>query len=62
MVTRSSCRYGKARGEAPHDYGCRLWRSCLAFMAAAKTYGLTGVPCDYPRYKSVELQGKLCYG
>lgn len=30
----------------------------LAFMAAAKTYGLTGVPCDYPRYKSVELQGK----
>ncbi len=29
----------------------------LAFMAAAKTYGLTGVPCDYPCYSSVELQG-----
>ena len=29
----------------------------LAFMAAAKTYGIDGMPCDYPRYKSVDLQG-----
>lgn len=29
----------------------------LAFMAAGKTYGLKGMPADYPRYRSVELNG-----
>lgn len=30
----------------------------LAFMAAARTYGIKGVPHTYPRYKSVDLQGE----
>lgn len=29
----------------------------LAFMAAGKTYGIKGMPCDYPRYRSVVLNG-----
>lgn len=29
----------------------------LAFMAADKTYGIKGMPTEYPRYKSVELKG-----
>lgn len=29
----------------------------LAFMAAARTYGIDGVPHRYPAYKSVELKG-----
>ena len=29
----------------------------LAFMAAARTYGLNGVPHTYPTFKSVELKG-----
>lgn len=29
----------------------------LAFMAAARTYGVQGVPHTYPAYKSVELNG-----
>lgn len=29
----------------------------LAFMAAARTYGLNGVPHTYPTFKSVELNG-----
>lgn len=29
----------------------------LAFMAAARTYGVNGIPADYPAYKSVDLQG-----
>ena len=30
----------------------------LAFMAAAKTYGLPNMACDYPRFKSMEVHGK----
>lgn len=29
----------------------------LAFMAAARTYGIKGLPEEYPAFKSVELQG-----
>ncbi len=29
----------------------------LAFMAAARTYGINGIPNQYPSYKSVELKG-----
>lgn len=29
----------------------------LAFMAANRTYGLTGIPVAYPSYKSVKLEG-----
>lgn len=29
----------------------------LAFMAAARTYGIEGVPDSYPRYESVSLEG-----
>lgn len=29
----------------------------LAFMASARTYGIEGMPAQYPRYKSVDLQG-----
>lgn len=29
----------------------------LAFMAAGKTYGMKNMPCEYPRYQSVELKG-----
>lgn len=29
----------------------------LAFMAANKTYGITGVPCSYPSYKNVIIEG-----
>jgi len=30
----------------------------LAFMAAAKTYGLPNMACEYPRFKSMEVHGK----
>lgn len=29
----------------------------LAFMAAGKTYGIKGMPTEYPRYKSMEING-----
>lgn len=29
----------------------------LAFMAAAKTYGIEGMPVDYPRFKSMKVEG-----
>jgi sialate O-acetylesterase len=29
----------------------------LAFMAAAKTYDIAGIPCEYPAYKSMEVDG-----
>jgi sialate O-acetylesterase len=29
----------------------------LAFMAAAKTYGIEGIPCEYPTYKSMDVDG-----
>ena len=29
----------------------------LAFMAANKTYGIDGIPTEYPEYKEVELKG-----
>lgn len=33
----------------------------LAFMAAGKTYGINGMPTDYPRYNSVELKGDKAF-